>query len=176
MRVAKIIRWNLGLVIAICLYGILTDEPYWRDVGHDPYLYDYFFWFALVFNEPSSVLAGYFSWLTKAPSEGRYLIQYALWCLLLWPQWRLYDWLAHWQGGSKLKQVIFRVFVSLIVTLGGVAAYTAWLLDHHPDESPINQYILFVLAAGVVCSGLILLAYAYFVAKHALTHNSSGTR
>jgi hypothetical protein len=175
MQINRIIWCNLGLIVAIGIYGLVTDEPYWRDVGHGLWLYDYLFWFALVLNGPAGVLADYISWLTTAHTEARYLIQYALWCLLLWPQWKLYNQLVHWQGGSKIKQVIFWVFVFMIVTFGGIAAYAAWLLDHHPDESPIGQYLLFVRAAGIACSGLVLLVYAHFVANHALTRRSSGT-
>ena len=53
MQINKIIRWNLGLIISIGVYGIITDEPYWKEVGHLPNLYDYLFWFATALNGPS---------------------------------------------------------------------------------------------------------------------------
>jgi hypothetical protein len=177
MRVAKIIRWNLGLVVAICLYGILTDEPYWRDVGHGPDLYDYFFWFALAINGPSGFLADYLSRLTGTNDEAMFLIQFALWCVLLWPQWRLYDWFVAWSRESHRKQVTFYIFVSLLVMVGGLATYEAWLYGHRPYESEgfMDKYFLFVRVGGVACSGLVLLVYSHLVANHALTLRSSGT-
>src|SRR3981081_2028171 len=61
MPIAKIIRWNLALIFVVGLYGLATDEPYWRDNGHGPWLYDYLFWLGLVLNEPSAFAADYLS-------------------------------------------------------------------------------------------------------------------
>jgi uncharacterized membrane protein len=35
MQINKIIWWNLGLIVSIAVYGIITDEPYWKANGHD---------------------------------------------------------------------------------------------------------------------------------------------
>jgi len=43
MSIRKIIWLNALLVLGIGIYGILTDEPYWRSVGHFPELYDFLF-------------------------------------------------------------------------------------------------------------------------------------
>ena len=63
MSIPRIVSWNALLVLSIGIYGILTDEPYWRAVGHDPGLYDYFFWLGLVLNGPSGFAADYAAWL-----------------------------------------------------------------------------------------------------------------
>ncbi len=94
------------------------------------------------------------------------LIQYGLWCLLIWPQWKLYDLLINWQQKNKVRQITFRVLVLLIMFVGVAAAYEAWLLDHQPNESPMAQYFLFVRVIGLTCSALVLIAYAHFVAQH----------
>ncbi len=165
MHIRKIVWWNLGLIMAIALYGIVTDELYWRDNGHSPWLYDYFFWAALAINGPSGFLADYLSWLTSTQSESRYVIQYAFWCLLLWPQWRLYGWLAGWRHEGRKKQIIFHVLIALIVFLGGIAAYEAWLFGHRPTEFFVDKYFWFVRLAGVACSGIVILLYAHLVAN-----------
>ena len=36
MLIAKFIRVNLALIVVVGFYGMVTDEPYWRDVGHGP--------------------------------------------------------------------------------------------------------------------------------------------
>ena len=36
MPITKIVRWNLALIVVVGLYGMVTDEPYWRDNGHGP--------------------------------------------------------------------------------------------------------------------------------------------
>src|SRR4030095_2349196 len=101
MQINKIIWWNLGLIVSIAVYGIITDELYWKAVGHDPNLYDYLFWFGTALNGPSSFAADHFSWLIATRihyewhGDARFIIQYALWCLLLWPQWKLYEFLAN---------------------------------------------------------------------------------
>ena len=175
MQTNKIIRWNLGLIVVIGLYGIVTDEPYWRDNGHGPWLYDYFFWFALALNGPSGVLADYLSWFTKTHTENRYLIQYALWCLLLWPQWRLYGWLARWRRESPKKQIMFHVLISLIVVLGGIAAYEAWLFGHRPTELFVDKYFWFVRAAGVACSGIAIFVHSHAVANQSRSNHTFNT-
>src|SRR5262245_1096319 len=101
MQINKIIRWNLVLIISIGVYGIIIDESYWKEVGHLPNLYDYFFWFATALNGPSSFAGDYLYWHTGRFShhdwwlDARFILQYVFWCLLLWPQWKLYEFLAN---------------------------------------------------------------------------------
>src|SRR5215472_12169938 len=76
MPIAKIIRLNLALIVVVGLYGLVTDEPYWRADGHGPSLYDYLFWFALVLNGPSGIAADYMSWLGADDAELRFVIQF----------------------------------------------------------------------------------------------------
>ena len=62
MSIRKIIWLNALLALGIGIYGILTDEPYWRSVGHFPELYDFLFWAALALNGPSGFAADYAAW------------------------------------------------------------------------------------------------------------------
>ena len=121
MQINKIIWWNLGLIVSIAVYGIITDEPYWKAVGHDPNLYDYFFWSAL--NGPSSFAADHLSWLTGPYDDVRIIIHYVFWCLLLWPQWKLYEFLANFSLQSRQRRLVLCLFVLLFVLAGGIASY-----------------------------------------------------
>ena len=106
MPITKIIRLNIALIVVIGLYGLAADEPYWRDVGHGPWLYDYLLWVALVLNGPSGFAADYLSWLGANDADLRFVIQFALWNALLWPQWKLYQVLALWCRKGTSRQII----------------------------------------------------------------------
>jgi hypothetical protein len=43
MPIRNIVQLNGLLVVGIFMYGIGTDEPYFRAVGHTPWLFDYLF-------------------------------------------------------------------------------------------------------------------------------------
>jgi hypothetical protein len=160
MPIAKITRWNLALIVLVGLYGFVADEPYWKAVGHGPWLYDYLFWFALVLNGPSGFAADYLSALSVDNTELRFAAQYALWGALIWPQWKLYHVLAVWCRKGSARQILLYGLVMLLVVAGAAGAYQAWWVGHRPSEFFIDKYFWFVRIAGLGCSGLVLL-YVY---------------
>jgi hypothetical protein len=162
MPIAKVIRLNLALIVLVCLYGLVTDEPYWRAVGHGPWLYDYLFWFGLLLNGPSGFAADYLSWLVVDDAEPRFVIQFALWGALLWPQWKLYHVLALWCRKGSSREILLYSLAILLVVAGAAGAYQAWWVGHRPSEFFIDKYFWFVRLTGVGCSGLALL-YVYLV-------------
>jgi hypothetical protein len=173
MQINKIIWWNLGLIVSIAVYGIITDEPYWKAVGHDPNLYDYFFWFATALNGPSSFAAHYLSWLTgrfihrEWWADVQFIIQYVLWCLLLWPQWKLYEFVANFSLQNRQRRVVLCLFVLLFTVAGGIASYEAWVFGHRDvGDFFIDKYSEFVRIGGVACSGLVFSVYAYLTMRH----------
>src|SRR5262245_13348060 len=178
MQINKIIWWNLGLIISIGVYGALTDEPYWREFGHDPNLYDYLFWFATALNGPSSVAADYLSWLAGTharfihwewQAEARFMIQYVLWCLLLWPQWKLYEFVANFSLQNRQRRVVLSLFALLFILAGGIATHKAWLFGHWEAANSdlfINKYFWFWRIGGLACSGLVFSVYAYLTMRH----------
>jgi hypothetical protein len=166
MSIHRIVRFNLMLVLGIGLYGLLTDEPYWRSNGHYPGLYDYLFWFGLVLNAPSGVTADYLPRLIMSNSsnlELRFVVQYGLWLLLLWPQWKGYDLLVTWCMGPPRRETALRVVAVGVAMIGGIAGYRAWIFGHRlAMESEfmfIDRYFWFVRVAGLAVSGLVILAY-----------------
>jgi hypothetical protein len=162
----RIIRWNLALIIVVGWYGLMTDEPYWRETGHGPWLYDYLFWLGLVFNGPSGFAADYLSWLVVDDAEGRFVVQYVLWGLLLWPQWRGYHALAGWCRASRPREMLLYSVALLLTVAGWAAAYQAWRFGHRPSgDGFIDKYFWFVRVAGIACAGLVLLAYAHFAVR-----------
>jgi hypothetical protein len=167
MQINKIIWWNLGLIVSIAVYGIITDEPYWKAVGHDPNLYDYFFWFATALNGPSSFAADHLSWLTGPYDDVRIIIHYVFWCLLLWPQWKLYEFLANFSLQSRQRRIVLCLFVLLFVLAGGIASYEAWVFGHRDvGDFFIDKYSEFVRIGGVACSGLVFSVCAYLTMRH----------
>ena len=163
--IRKIIRLNLAIVIAIGLYGFVTDEPYWRANGHAPWLYDYFFWFALFLNGPSGFAADYLSWFTTRDLDLRFIAQYAMWCLLLWVQWKLYHAAAAWSRGTPRRVLILYGLAVVVVLAGGLGAYKAWIYGHRPSEFWIDEYFWFVRVAGIAASGIVVLCYSVLLKK-----------
>jgi hypothetical protein len=144
MPIARIIRWNVALIVAVGFYGLATNEPYWRDTGHGPWLYDYLFWFGLALDGPSGFAADYLSQLNSTRTEVRFVIQYVLWCLLLWPQWKLYHAIAMWSRESRRRQMALYSLALLVTVAGGAAAYKAWVYGHRPSDLFIDKYFWFV--------------------------------
>jgi hypothetical protein len=177
MSIRKIIRLNALLVLSIGIYGILTDEPYWRAVGHDPGLYDYFFWFGLVLNGPSGFAADYaarliaenlrLNWqaLIQTRDEWQFVVQYALWLLLLWPQWKGYDLLARWYVGRPGRETSLRLAAVAIVLIGCVGAYENWTDGHRIGLFFIDRYFWVVRSLGLGLSGLVVLSYGQLLTK-----------
>jgi len=172
MQINKIIRWNLVLIISIGVYGIIIDESYWKEVGHLPNLYDYFFWFATALNGPSSFAADYFYWHTGTFIhhdwwlDARFILQYVLWCLLLWPQWKLYEFLANFFLQNRQRRVVLCLLVLLFTLAGGIASYEAWLFGHRDvGDLFIDKYAWFVRVGGVACAGLVFSVYAYLTMR-----------
>ncbi|PJG51010.1 hypothetical protein CVM73_33010 [Bradyrhizobium forestalis] len=172
MSIRKIILLNALLVASVGIFGVLTDEPYWRAVGHVPWLYDYFFWLALALNGPSGFLADYAAWLAidsfhlhrqmrvLAEHEWQFAIQYALWLLLLWPQWKAYDILVRWCAGRSYRETTLRVAAFSIVLIGCVFAYASWTPSHRIGLFFIDRYFWVVRALGLGLSGIVVLLYS----------------
>ena len=175
MPIAKIIRWNLALIVLVGLYGMFTDEPYWRENGHGPWLYDYLFWLGLVLNGPSGFAADYLSQLSSTSTEVRFVIQYVLWCLLLWPQWNLYHAAVVWCRESRPRQMALYSLALLVAVAGSVGAYQAWVYGHRPSDLFIDKYFWFVRIAGIACAGVILLVYVYLFKDQAHSNSSLQT-
>jgi hypothetical protein len=170
MTIAKIIRWNLALIVVVGLYGMFTGEPHWRENGHGPWLYDYLFWLGLVLNGPSGFAADYLSQLSSTSTEGRFVIQYVLWCLLLWPQWKLYHAAVLRCRESRPRQMALYSLALLVAVTGSVGAYQAWVYGHRPSDLFIDKYFWFVRIGGVACSGVVLMIYAYVINQSRFGH------
>ena len=166
MSVHKIAQLNALLVLGIGAYAFLTDEPYWRSNGHGPWLYDYLFWCALALNGPSGFAADCASWLitySSSNAEWRFVVQYGLWLLFLWPQWKGYDAVAAWCIGHRGRETSLYLATAGITVIGCIAAYEAWIYGHRPMELVfIDRYFWFVRVAGVALSGMVILAYSQF--------------
>jgi hypothetical protein len=177
MSVPKIVSWNALLVLSIGIYGVLTDEPYWRAVGHGTWLYDYFFWLGLALNGPSGFAADYAAWLITenlhlnwqalvlAQHTWRFAVQYALWLLFLWPQWKAYDVLAGWCVGHPGRETLLHLAAAVIVLTGCIGAFENWTDGHRIGLIFIDRYFWVVRSFGLGLSGLVVLSYSYLLTK-----------
>jgi|SRR5262245_40829351 len=137
--------------------------------GHGPWLYDYLFWCALALNGPSGFAADYSAWLMTFNSSNhnlRFVAQYALWLLLLWPQWKAYDAVVTWSFGHRQRETALYLGVAAVAAVGTVAAYEAWIFGHRPSELAfIDRYFWFVRVAGVTLAGMIILVCGQLVKR-----------
>src|SRR5215471_15811520 len=170
MSIRKIIWLNALLALGIGIYGILTDEPHWRSVGHFPELYDVLFWAALALNGPSGFAADYAAWfvvdrsnldwplVVQHKDDWQFVVQYGLWLFLLWPQWKGYDAVAGWCIGYRSRETSLYLAALGITVIGCAAAYEAWIYGHRPSEVGfIDRFFWFVRIAGIALSGIIIL-------------------
>lgn len=163
MALRRIIWFNLVFVVALGVYGFVTDEPYWRDNGHAPWLYDYLFWFGLFMNGPSGFGADYLSWLVTRDLDLRFLAQYGFWCVLLWVQWRAYHAAAVWSLGSTWRTLVQYGFSLILMTAAGYGAHEAWIYGHRPVDFCNDPYFWFVRIAGIAAAGLVMIGYRIYL-------------
>jgi hypothetical protein len=78
MQLRKLIFLNIAFVLALFLYGLATDEPYWRDNGHGPWLYDYFLWALFLANGLAGACADPIAFLLGGGYDTRFLVSAAL--------------------------------------------------------------------------------------------------
>jgi hypothetical protein len=177
MSLRRIISLNALLISSVGVFGVLTDEPYWRAVGHAPWLYDYLFWFALALNGPSGFVADFAPWLATnnfhlywqalflAEHEWRFAVQYALWLLFLWPQWKAYDILVRWCVGHPYRETLLHLAALSIALIGCVWAHEAWTPGNRVGLLFIDRYFWVVRAVGLGLSGVVILLYSLLLKK-----------
>ncbi len=168
MTVRLINKFNICLVTIVGIYGLGTDEPYWREVGHGPWTYDYLFWLALAFNGPSGFLADWTVFKLGLYLDSGFLVQYCLWLVLLCVQWVLYVCLAEWSAVTRTRRLLV-YGLSLCLFLGGCAAIVqVWQInlerlaieDHH-----INVYFWPVRIGGLALAGFWVSLLTYLSTK-----------
>jgi hypothetical protein len=156
----KIVLWNGLLILGVGLYGALTEEQYWRAVGHWLYLYDYLFWLTLALNGPSGFLSERLSQLIHPqshPLEWGYVAQYGFWLLLLPMQWRFYFAIAAWCRRERRRTVALFMITACITVLGCLATYEAWMRTQ--GWPPYFRYHWPMLYASLTLTGLVLLSF-----------------
>jgi len=107
-------------------------------------------------NGPSGLAADYLSWLVARHAEIRFVLQYAFWCALLWPQWQPYLALAQWCRQTRARRMVLCCLTLLLTLVGAVAASRAWFIGQRPSAFVIDRHFWFARVAGVAGSGLVL--------------------
>lgn len=167
MTVHKLTRLNLWFVSALGIYGFVTDEPYWRNVGHSPWMYDFLFWFGLFLNGPSGLAADYVSWSVSPNAELQFVVQYILWFSFLMIQWRSYHAAAAWSLGNIRRTTMLYTASLFLMIAAGYGSYEAWMYVPRLTESVIDRYFWFVRIAGIASAGLVLIAYRIYLGRTA---------
>lgn len=165
----RFVLLNVACVLALYLYGVLTDEPYWIEVGHGPGLYDGLLWLGLFVNGPSGFLAECLSWMASPfiDYDARFSLRHLLWSLLLWGQWWLYFVLARWTGKSVGRVRALNLFSVGVMLVGAVLAREAWLFGHRPSDEHVDRYYWFVRALGLAASGLMIFLCRWIASRSA---------
>jgi hypothetical protein len=153
---------NALFILALAVFGAVTDEPYWRANGHLPWTYDYVYFTALALNGPSGVLAELLSRSLSSNNETQYVLQYLLWTCLAPLQWWLYRQLALLSHSSRPGRLFVLVGAVLVFVGGAIGAKAGWDSGHRPAyEEFIDQYFWFVRVASLALAGGIQLLYAF---------------
>lgn len=163
MSYRAIVSFSAALILAVCLYGYLTDEPYWREIGHSPDLYDFLLWAALVMNGPAGFIANRIAEFVPSNiynDNQHFLVEFGFWLLLLWPQWKSYDLLAQWCMGDRQRATTLYIAIASIAAIACVVAYKTYFA---PEEILHPLYIdrIFPIARVVALafSGLVIISY-----------------
>ncbi len=154
MSLPRLIALNLALVIAAGLFGLATDEPYWHSVGHDPWAYDYVFWFALALNGPSGFLADWLSRALGVGTDARFFALYGFWMVLLALQWTAYARIGDWAASERARQRGVRLLAAAWVLVGCVFAAYVWAATEDSTEYFVDVYFWPVRIIGIAFSGI----------------------
>lgn len=96
-----------------------------------------------------------------AEHESQFAIQYSLWLLLLWPQWKAYDTLVRWCRGHPYREAALRLAALSIALAGCVWAYQSWEPSHRVGLFFIDRLFWVVRAIGLGLSGIVVLLYGH---------------
>ena len=112
-------------------FRIFSGQPYWKEVGTTPWLSDYLYWFSLLLNGISGLIAVYVATYITDVYEAiitsigmfqifdvRFVPQYLLWLLLICPQWFIYRHLADLAFGIP-RRIALLCWVALALAIGG---------------------------------------------------------
>lgn len=153
MSVRRLIALNLALVAAVFVFGLATDEPYWRALGHGPWAYDYLFWVAMALNGPSGFLADRISCALGFDLSLRFFAQYAFWMLLLMLQWIAYVRFGEWAASDPARLNRVRWVAASWVLIGCVLAAYVRAVTADSTESFVDVYFWPVRIIGIALSG-----------------------
>jgi len=154
MSVRRLIALNLALVAAVFAFGLATDEPYWRAMGHSPWTYDYLFWVAMALNGPSGFLADRISCALGFDLNLRFLVQYIFWMILLVLQWTAYARIGSWAALERARERSVRVLAVAWVLVGCVFAAYVWAVTADSMEYFVDVYFWPVRILGIALSGV----------------------
>lgn len=174
MPLRRIVQTNCIIVFAVGIFGFVSDQPYWKEVGTVPWISDYLYWFALLLNGASGFISAYLSaYITDVFQDVinrsgltqvfdfRFTLQYTLWLLSIYPQWFIYERLADWAMGTPQRIAPLYVAAFALAAGGcGLAARSLMWNISYSEESGlfVNLYEGPVLILAAAISDLWVVA------------------
>jgi hypothetical protein len=172
---SNIVRYNRFAICGLAIYGLATDEPYWRQNGHGPNLFDYCFWTLLALNGPSGLIADFGPRYLPGASqiEWHFVMQYSLWCVLVGPQWMAYRAFKAWSTQGRWHMNGFWAITLGLVSIGAISAYMASVAAINRVATNVFwiPYYWEVRYSSIACAGLVLLAYQAICKKSTSSMN-----
>lgn len=161
MSLRFVITLNCALVLAVGLFGLFSDQPYWRAVGTAPWLYDYANWLVLLCNGLSGFLSAFLTMHLIDDFDWSYILQYILWLAFLPLQWFIYWRLADWASGTSRRAILICVAAVALAAGGGILAARTLIWNMSYDQEmggflDVYSGPVFIFAAAI--SGLWVVA------------------
>src|SRR5258708_11592416 len=114
--------WAASFILVLAIWGMLIDEPYFRNVGHGADAFTWARWLAIFLSAPASLLARPAARAAAANFEFEFLIEHVLWAALIVLQWR-----ALRRGAAYLRPAWGLTLVAAaVVRISGAAALLSW--------------------------------------------------
>ncbi|MBW9231380.1 hypothetical protein [Leptospira santarosai] len=174
-------RLERGFPVAILIvgfWGLMTDEPYLRAVGHEISIFDFTNWFLILTDGPASLISYIFASLVthlvfkpylESPGslilqdfDFHFMIYYTSWSILSVFQWKSMIWLLK---EGRLHGIVKKIFLSVIgiCTILSIWAFFTTLPEFYSDEHqefylPVRMFacaILFLVTILMINKGTV---------------------
>jgi len=146
--------WAASFVLALAIWGMLIDEPYFRDVGHGANAFTWTRWIAIFLSAPASLLARPAARAVAAYFEFEFLIEHVLWAALIVLQWR-----ALRRGAAYLRPGWAWTLIAVMLAMISVAVGLASWHERWPVAS--EMHIWGALDQPIGLFGIALVAAAW---------------
>ncbi|UOY18878.1 hypothetical protein K8O67_02375 [Leptospira borgpetersenii] len=126
INILKKLQWgNFIIILLLGFWGIMSDEPYFRAVGHDLNSFDVVNWFVILITGPASLIAYTLSYGVVYIVFGRhstesidfaFICYYTIWSILSIFHWKCILWILKQSHLHKfIRKLFFYISVICII-------------------------------------------------------------